>query len=58
MEFFNVVKTMSGHPVDNKNEAKNTAVYVFGFSKKNSKEPTTTIIGKYQPENLILNHKF
>ena len=58
MEFFNVVKSMVGKPIDNKNEAKNTAIYIFGFSKMKTKEKTTSELGKYRPAYLVLNHKF
>lgn len=58
MEFYNVVKTMIGHVVNNANEAKNTAIYVFGFSKKKRQEESTTIIGQYTPTSLVINHKF
>jgi len=37
MEFFNVVKSMEGKEINNQNDAKNTAVYVFGFTKRNIK---------------------
>ena len=47
MEFYNVVKSMIGQPINNANEAKNTSIYVFGFSKKKQKIESTTLLGQY-----------
>ena len=57
MEMYNVIRSrFQGGDVNNNNNAKNTAIYVFGFSDLGNE--SDNIYERYTASNLIINHKF